>query len=78
MPPDVRAKITSEIADGIKLTSFVPHPDVRDNEVTGTQNLTFNIDTTQLNEVFFEINGQPYDPNRIDRTLVLGGVDEWS
>jgi L-ascorbate oxidase len=78
MPPDVRAKITSEIADGIKLTSFVPHPDVRDNEVTGTQNLTFNIDTTQLNEVFFEINGQPYDPNRIDRTLVLGGVDEWT
>jgi FtsP/CotA-like multicopper oxidase with cupredoxin domain len=78
MPPDVRAKVTSEIADGIKLTSFVPHPDVKDTEVTGTQNLVFNIDTTQLNEVFFEINGQPYDPNRIDRTLILGGVDEWT
>jgi L-ascorbate oxidase len=78
MPPDVRAKVTSEIADGMKLTSFVPHPDVKDTEVTGTQSLTFNIDTTQLKEVFFEINGQPYDPNRIDRTLILGGVDEWT
>jgi L-ascorbate oxidase len=78
MPPEVRAKVTSEIADGMKLTSFVPHPDVKDTEVTGTQSLTFSIDTTQLNEVFFEINGQPYDPNRIDRTLILGGVDEWT
>jgi L-ascorbate oxidase len=28
--------------------------------------------------VFFQIDGQPYDPNRIDRTLMLGGVDEWT
>lgn len=78
MPQDVRAKVTSELGDGLKLTSFVPHPDVRDGEVTGTQTLTFNIDTTQINEVFFEIDGQPYDGNRIDRTLTLGGVDEWT
>jgi L-ascorbate oxidase len=78
MPQDVRAKVTSELADGIKLTSFIPHPDVKDDEVTGAQRLTFNIDTSQINEVFFEIDGQPYDPNRIDRTLMLGGVDEWT
>jgi L-ascorbate oxidase len=78
MPADVRAKVTAELGDGLKLTSFVPHPDITDSEVTGTQALTFNIDTSQLNEVFFEINGQPYDPNRIDRTLMLGGVDEWT
>ena len=28
--------------------------------------------------MFFEIDGQPYDGNRIDRTLMLGGVDEWT
>jgi FtsP/CotA-like multicopper oxidase with cupredoxin domain len=78
MPADVRAKVTAELGDGLKLTSFVPHPDVKDNEVTGAQNLLFNIDVTQINEVFFEINGQPYDPARTDRTLKLGGVDEWT
>ena len=78
MPQDVRAKVTSEINDGMKLTSFVPHPDIEEKEKTGTQTLTFNIDVTQINEVFFEIDGQPYDGNRIDRTLMLGGVDEWT
>lgn len=76
MPQDVRAKVTSELADGLKLSSFIPHPDI--NEFTGTQTLTFNIDVSQINEVFFEIDGQPYDGNRIDRTLKLGGVDEWT
>jgi len=28
--------------------------------------------------VVYEVDGQAYDPNRIDRTLVLGGVDEWT
>jgi L-ascorbate oxidase len=77
-PADVRGKVTAELGDGLKLTSFVPHPDVKDNEVTGAQNLLFNIDVSQINEVFFEINGQPYDPARTDRTLMLGGVDEWT
>jgi FtsP/CotA-like multicopper oxidase with cupredoxin domain len=78
MPQDVRARVTAEINDGLKLTSFIPHPDIKDSEVTGTQTLVFNINTTQINEVFFEVNGQPYDGNRIDRTLMLGGVDEWT
>ena len=78
MPADVRAKVTADLANGLKLASFVPHPDVADSEVTGTQTLTFNIDVSQINEVFFQIDGQPYDPNRIDRTLMLGGVDEWT
>jgi L-ascorbate oxidase len=24
------------------------------------------------------LDGQPYDPTRIDRTLILGGIDEWT
>ncbi|WP_456717011.1 multicopper oxidase family protein [Bradyrhizobium sp. USDA 4353] len=78
MPADVRATVTAELNDGMKLTSFVPHPTVKDDELSGTQTLTFNIDVSQINEVFFEVDGQPYDPNRIDRTLPLGGVDEWT
>ena len=41
----------------------------RCSEVTGTQTLTFNINVSQINGTFFEIDGQPYDGNRIDRTL---------
>jgi len=78
MPMAVRTKVTNELGNGLKLTSFIPHPDVQDSEVTGTQTLTFNIDVSQINEVFFEVDGKPYDPNRIDRTLTLGAVDEWT
>lgn len=78
MPAQVRDKVLGELRDGIKLSSFTPHPDVKDDELTGKQTLVFKIDVSQLNEVFFEIDGQPYDPNRIDRTLMLGGADEWT
>lgn len=78
MPQTVREKVVSELGNGLKLTSFVPHADVQDNEVTGTQTLTFNIDISQINGTFFEVDDKPYDANRIDRTLMLGGVDEWT
>jgi len=78
MPQAVRAKVTGELGNGLKLTSFVAHPDVQNDEVTGTQTLTFNIDVSQINETFFEVDGKPYDANRVDRTLLLGGVDEWT
>ena len=26
----------------------------------------------------FQVNGKPFDPNRVDRVLMLGGVDEWT
>jgi FtsP/CotA-like multicopper oxidase with cupredoxin domain len=78
MPAQVREKVVGELAAGIKLSSFTPHPDIKDGELTGKQTLAFNIDVSQLNEVFFEVDGQPYDPGRIDRTLMLGGADEWT
>jgi FtsP/CotA-like multicopper oxidase with cupredoxin domain len=77
MPPNVRQKVIADLRDGLRLTSFVPHPDVRDDEVTGHQLLEFNIDTTKPQAVF-EVNGKPYDPSRVDRVLPLGGVDEWT
>ena len=59
MPADVRATVTKDLDDGLKLTSFVPHADVKDSEVTGTQTLTFNITGNPINGTFFEIDGQP-------------------
>lgn len=84
MPASVRGKIVAELKDGIKLTSFTPHADITDKEVTGKQELTFFIDTTTDNTKFEVANDlgpnfkpYPYQPDRIDRALTLGGVDEW-
>lgn len=77
IPEDARQRVTDDLRDGLKLSAFVPHPDIQKDEVTGEQTLVFNIDTSQTPPVF-EVNGQPYDPNRIDRQLVVGGVDEWT
>jgi L-ascorbate oxidase len=90
LPADVRDKVASELRDGLKFTSFIPHPDIADSEVTGTQELVFFI---QIPPVTFEVGNksidpqhfdpatfkpQPYEPTRIDRKLKLGGVDEWT
>lgn len=77
MPADVRRKVETDLKDGLKLLSFVPHPDVADSEVTGKQSAELKIDTSGPT-VQFEVDGKQYDPNRIDRTLQLGGVDEWT
>ena len=78
MPPSVREQVVNDLKNGMKLTSFTPHRDIDDKELTGQQTLTFNINVSQPNETFFQIDGRPYDPNRIDRTLMLGGADEWT
>lgn len=77
MPADVVGTVIEDIQDGLRLTKFVPHPTITADEVTGTQSLIFSIDVN-TNPTGFLVDGQAYDPNRIDRTLVLGGVDEWT
>ncbi|MGH9456221.1 MAG: multicopper oxidase family protein [Thermoanaerobaculia bacterium] len=76
IPEPARTKVVRELSDG-KLTSFVPHPDIRPGEVTGTQELVFNIDVN-AKPTQFQVDGKPYDPARMDRVLTLGGVDEWT
>lgn len=78
MPAAVRDKVVAELRDGLRLSSFVPHPAIADGEVTGTQELVFNIDVSKPGATFFEVDGKPYASNRIDRTLPVGGVDEWT
>jgi L-ascorbate oxidase len=77
MPASVKSSVIADLRNGLKLDSFVPHEDIKDEEVTGTQTLTFNIDLNQ-NPRQFQVNGKPYDPQRIDRVLTLGAVDEWT
>jgi L-ascorbate oxidase len=76
LPADVRQKVRADIANDLRLTSFVPHPTIEDNEVTGTQTLVFNINLVST-PFQFMIDGRPYDANRIDRVLTLGSVDQW-
>lgn len=77
MPNSVKALVSQDLQNGMSLRRFVRHKDVSDSELTGTQTLAFNI-AVGSNPVEFQVNGHPYDPTRIDRTLMLGGVDEWN
>jgi FtsP/CotA-like multicopper oxidase with cupredoxin domain len=92
LPANVRDKVASEVRNGLKFTSFIPHPDIADSEVTGKQELVFFINISNSGIAFqvgnksidpknfdpSQFKPQPYDPNRIDRVLKLGGVDEWT
>jgi FtsP/CotA-like multicopper oxidase with cupredoxin domain len=86
MPPTVRPAIVADLQHGMRFSRFVPHPTIAAGDVTGTQELTFYIDVTNPSAgVKFEVGNtlktadvKPYDPNRIDRQLTLGGVDEWT
>ena len=81
MPANIRPRVVADLQNGLGLASFVPHPTVTDGEVTGHQDLAFYIDTAKT-PTAFEVGSdtyppRSYDPNRIDRMLTLGGVDEW-
>ncbi|MFM9087675.1 MAG: multicopper oxidase family protein [Cyanobium sp.] len=75
MPTVTRAKVIADLNNNLGLQSFVPHPDISDAEVTGEQTVVFNI---VPNPLVFQIDGHSYDPNRVDRQLTLGKVDQWT
>ncbi len=84
MPADVKKGVIDDLNAGLKFTRFTPHPTVEAKEVTGKQELTFYINVNDPNITQFEVantlntaDARPYDPDRIDRKLKLGGVDEW-
>jgi FtsP/CotA-like multicopper oxidase with cupredoxin domain len=72
----------------LRVPEYVPHADVLPTEVTGTQELSFGIrvasdQTTTLFQIAKKAKPEQldyfsYDPDRIDRTLKLGGVDQWT
>jgi FtsP/CotA-like multicopper oxidase with cupredoxin domain len=78
LPRDMRQPVQAALADHLKLTAFVPHKTVADQEITGKQELEFKVDTSDPNKPRFLIDNHPYDPNRIDRVLPLGAAEEWT
>jgi len=81
MPGDVKAAVIADLKGGLKLSKFVPHPDIAEGEVTGQQDLTFNVRSGPLFQVSNTASAddsKSYDPARLDRELKLGGVDEWT
>lgn len=86
MPPAVQPAVVADLKAGLKLTRFTPHPDIEESETKGRppQELTFFIDTSDKNNTKFEVGNtlktedtEAYDPDRIDRKLVLGTAEEW-
>lgn len=80
LPPDVAATVKGDLANGLSLAKFVPHrslADLPDSEITGKRDLVFNIDVTATPNRF-EIDGEPYKPTRVDRTLPLGAIEDWT
>jgi FtsP/CotA-like multicopper oxidase with cupredoxin domain len=52
---------------------------IEDNEIENTRHVSFSVDSPPPGEMFpiFAINGQLFDPDRIDETIPLGAVEEW-
>ncbi len=80
MPPEVRDRVISDLASGMKLTGFMRHAPVE--AVQGSQTVGFTIAAGPRFEVGgIDANGQltnaePYDPSKF-RELVLGRAEEW-
>ncbi|SFP41807.1 Multicopper oxidase with three cupredoxin domains (includes cell division protein FtsP and spore coat protein CotA) [Nitrosomonas cryotolerans] len=86
MPDDVKDRVVADLQSHLGLESFEPHPSLETTQPDGTQTLGFNI-ATQSSPAIFQvgnldengklINAAPYDPDRIDRNLPLGTVQDW-
>jgi len=71
--------VEQQLRDQLSLRNFAPHPDIQDAELTGKQELTFNISFSS-GKPSYEVDGTTYDPadpTRV-RRLLLDGVDEWT
>jgi L-ascorbate oxidase len=71
LPGNVKDKVARELRDGLKFTSFIPHPDIADSEVTGTQELVFFIhipppDAPKDDKLRFEVGNKSIDPQHFD------------
>jgi FtsP/CotA-like multicopper oxidase with cupredoxin domain len=76
MPADVRQRIEEDLENGLRLTSFVPHGDLRGATPSSTQRLLFAANPSRIGNDASDL--QRYDPKRIDRTLTLGAIEDWS
>ncbi len=77
LPPDIRNEVRNDLRT-LKLTHFVPHPSITEQEITDSGlkevPIEFAISGTPAK---FMVNGADYEPTRIDHTLVLGKAQAW-
>lgn len=86
---EVLQQVTTGLKDNLKLTKFVPHPDITDKEITDSKQNPVYI---EFNLVFpgstqgpqapntptqFLINNSAFQGNRVDHTLILGTAQTW-
>jgi L-ascorbate oxidase len=77
LPPDVRNEVRNDLRT-LKLTRFVPHAAITEQEVAASGLPVVPIEFNIAGSPFqFMVNGQPYDPSRIDQTLLLGKTQAW-
>ncbi|MFN8590121.1 MAG: multicopper oxidase domain-containing protein [Thermomicrobiales bacterium] len=61
-----------------------PFTSIGDSEITGTRTITFTANEPEVpaaatyQEFAFLIDGQRFDSNRVDHTIALGSVEEWT
>jgi FtsP/CotA-like multicopper oxidase with cupredoxin domain len=72
----VRDRVTRELKDGMKLSSFVWHKPIAKEEVAAWREVVLDI-LDGPDETAFRVNGLSYDHNRIDAVLPLGKAEEW-
>jgi FtsP/CotA-like multicopper oxidase with cupredoxin domain len=51
---------------------------ITDDELTGTRMIEWGIDFSRMPYPLFMVNGLPFDPDRIDHTVNLNDVEEWT
>ncbi len=74
----IHEEVVAGLKDNLKVPNFVWHKTIEKKEVTGQQELVFNIAFDPSNNAVFQVNGLAFQPGRIDRDLRLGGVDQWT
>ncbi|MFL6751130.1 MAG: multicopper oxidase family protein [Sphingomicrobium sp.] len=72
----VRARVVDDLKNGMKLSSFVWHKTVPEEEVSSYREVILNV-VGGPEETAFRVNGRTYDHNRIDAVLPLGKAEEW-
>lgn len=74
--PVVRDKVVADLRSGLKLSSFVWHKPISQDEVSGYREAILNV-LDGPDAKAFRINGLSHDEQRIDATLPLGKAEEW-
>ncbi|MFJ4142187.1 multicopper oxidase family protein [Pseudomonas sp. NPDC089734] len=87
MPANVQKQVIADLENGLKLTRFIPHQSISDEELKKSgnleQNLVFMLNATDKKNVKFAVgttakDAVPYEPDVINRQLTLGTAETWT